>query len=127
MSWPTAVTRADIAAALSNVPGVTGSALPPPVPQPGVGWPQAVTDGRIRINDHAAETTFWVWVVLPATEQAAELAYDDLVWQVEDELGCIGSIAAAGPYALPVGPGQPDTVPALRVTLRVTQAKGAAT
>lgn len=122
--WPVSVTRQDIADALSTVDGVTGSALPPSTVQPGLGWPQAVTDGRLRINDHAAQASFWVWVVLPATEQAAELAYDELVWRVEDVLGYLGEIVAAGPYALPLGPGQGDTVPALRVTLQVTQRKG---
>jgi hypothetical protein len=122
--WPVTVTRQDIADALSTVEGVTGSALPPSVPNPGAGWPQAVADGRIRLNDHAAQASFWCWVVLPATGQAAELAYDALVWQVEDALGYLGEIVSAGPYPLPLGPGQGDTVPALRVTLHVTQRKG---
>lgn len=122
--WPATVTRQLIADALSTVDGVAGSALPPSIPQPGSGWPQAVTDGRTRINDYAAEVTYWVWVVLPATEQASELAYDGLIWQIEDVLDELGQVVSSGPWALPLGPSAPDTVPALRVTLKVTQSKG---
>lgn len=122
--WPATVSRQLIADALSSVDGVTGSALPPSTPNPGAAWPQAVADGRVRINDYAADVTYWVWIVLPATGQAAELAYDELVWQVEDALDELGRVVSSGPYPLPVGPGAPDTVPAIRVTLRVTQSKG---
>ena len=122
--WPVHTTRQTIAVALSTVPGVTGSALPPSTPGPGAAWPQAVADGRVRINDYAADVTYWVWCVLPASGQAAELAYDEIVWQIEDALDELGQVVSAGPWALPLGPGAPDTVPAVRVTLRVTQTKG---
>lgn len=122
--WPVTTSRQDIADAISTVPGLAGSALPPSTPNPGMGWPQAVTDGRVRVNEHAADVTYWVWVVLPASGQAAELAYEQLVWQLEDALDELGLIVASGPIGLASGPTPADTIPAIRITLRVTQRKG---
>lgn len=72
-----ATTRAEFAAALSTVAGVTGYQYRPAAMRPGDAWPTlAVLE---RADGLAFEATWSVWVILPSDEKAASEQTDALV------------------------------------------------
>lgn len=112
-----AETRAKLAAALANVPGV----------EPHPYWPDTVHAGQTwlvwtasdYVNYCVAETAWAVYVALPAGPPAATAeAGDALADQVAAALWTVGKVTRAEPWAIPAEPGQ-ATVPALRLIVEV--------
>lgn len=109
--------RADLAAAIDTVPGVTGYPYRPTVPNTGDAWPLV---GPIERDQPSGqfEVTWRMRIVLPADEAAASQWLDDhflALWSaLEDE----GYITRAEPVSLSVG--QPDngSMYGFEITLR---------
>ena len=73
------ITREQIAAALSTVPGITGEALEPPTKSPGQAWPvwrESIVTGACD----TFTTNWFIFVVLPNGDMNAPVdAGDDFV------------------------------------------------
>lgn len=79
-----ATTRAELAAALTQVTGVTGYATRPTVVSENDAWPQLANVTR----DGQAWAVVWrIFVVLPSDERAAITRTDELFHELTDELG----------------------------------------
>jgi hypothetical protein len=94
-----AQTREDIAAALSEVPGVTGYARRPKTFKPGDGWP------RWTGSDREAGTAYFeswaVIIVVPSDEGAADAFVDSHGELLEDALRPVLYIETFQPAGLP--------------------------
>jgi hypothetical protein len=111
-------TRDTIAAALSSVDGVTGTATPPDVLAPGSAWPTWVAAGPSAYG--GLQDTWHVMIVLPNPTMAATVeAADPLVDTAFAALLDVGEVALVEPVTIasgdPAGTGQ--GVPALRFVL----------
>lgn len=93
--------RAEIAAALSTVTGVTGYAYRPTTPKPGDAWPLLGpldrTDGLIF------EPSWRVLVLLPQDERAASEWIDGNYENLVDALLPVGFVDRIEPVSLDVG------------------------
>jgi hypothetical protein len=110
------VTRAQIAAALSTVPGITGHAIDPPVKAAGDGWP--VWRNSDVLNGCDAMTHRWyVYVVLPAADPGTPPdAADPLVVPIAQALHATTlTVELVEPYQLTFGTDFP--IPVLRYTV----------
>lgn len=109
------ISRADIAAALSTVPGITGSALEPPSKAPGQGWP--VWRESVVIGACVAYTANWyVFVVLPNGDlHTPPDAADPLALPLAQALHSTGlTVERWEPYQMVLGPD--NAIPVLRFT-----------
>jgi len=107
------ITRADIAAALSTVEGVTGEPLEPPTKGAGQAWP--VWRDTETLNGCDAVTVNWyVYVVLPDGDiNAPADAADPLVLPLSRAIHATGlTVERWEPYRLQLGPDQ--SIPVLR-------------
>lgn len=109
------LTRAEIAAAIAGVPGVSSTTDRPPSLDAGVAWPVKRSDTSTR-GGCAIESRWYVMVVGPNGGEASTIAAADPIVQP-----LIAALRAAGlvvevvePVRLPVENGQAG-VPALRV------------
>lgn len=113
------VSRAAIAAALSSVPGVTGSTFEPPSKAAGQGWPVwrstdiTPTGGA---GCHVGSTHWYVYVVLPGGNASTPAdAADPLVTPIAEALAATSlTLELVEPYSLVLGPD--NTIPVLRYT-----------
>ena len=105
--------RAEIAAALSGVDGLTATPYPPSTMVEGHAWP--LWGGAEPAEGYALEHTWRVFVVLPADPQAASVRTDELLSDVMDALRPVGYVDAAEPIALQTSGGD---LSALRFTMR---------
>lgn len=109
------LTRADIAAAASTVPGVTGMVDRPSALEPGSAWP-VLRSERSTMGGCAVEVRWYVMVVGPSGDEATTTAAaDPLVEPLVVAMRAAGLVVEEiEPVRLPVEPGQ-QGVPALRV------------
>jgi len=105
--------RADLAAALDAVDGLTATAYPPSTMLPGAAWP--LWGGAEPAEGHALGHTWRVFVVLPADPKAASIRTDDVLEDVMDALRPIAYVDEVEPVALTTSGGD---VNALRFTMR---------
>jgi hypothetical protein len=110
-----AVTREQIAAALSTVPGVTGEALEPPTKGAGQAWP--IWRDTVTLNGCDAVTVNWyVYVVMPGGDMnAPPEAVDPIALPISRALRDTGlTVERWEPYQL-INWQQPDSaIPVLR-------------
>ena len=104
--------RADIAATLGTVPGVTVSVTRPVTVQPGYAWPEWVSNRPQTTGCEICEVTWNVWLCLPGDPAAAIEAGDALAREVGAALNKLGAVATYGPAQL--AGDDTNTVPALR-------------
>lgn len=110
--------RADIAAALSTVPGITGMVSPPVSPVAGDAWPvwarsEIVTMGR------GWATTWDVWVILPNSTTADTIdAADPLIDPVGNALSRVGAVLGVQPDRVLAQANTSNAAPALHFTLQ---------
>lgn len=102
------------------LPGVTVHRYKPPTPQPGDAWPQWVRTTTLTYC--SVERTFWLLVGLPSgtpgvTEDRAETLSPPLVDVASD----VGDFDVLEPVDLVLQAGTGSTLPALRVTLRLSE------
>lgn len=109
-------TRADIAAALSTVEGVTGLATPPRTPRAGMGWPEwQQTTPATMTGD---EITWAVHVALPAgLADSTVLEADALTLSLMDVLAELGEIQTVQPTTLVMQQGGASGLPLITVTM----------
>jgi hypothetical protein len=110
------VTRDAIAAALSTVPGITGSAHEPPTKAAGQAWP--VWRDSVTLNGCDAVTVNWyVYVVLPAGDLNTPAdAADPLVLPISHALHDTSlTVERWEPWQLQFGPDA--AIPVLRYTV----------
>jgi hypothetical protein len=112
-----ALTRAEIAAAIAGVPGVTPTPDRPPSLDAGAAWPVWRSETPVQ-GGCAAELRWYVLVVGPnGSEGATVEAADPMLAPLVAALRGIGLvIETVEPVRLPVEPGG-SAVPALRVAI----------
>jgi len=111
------LTRSDIAAAVSSVPGVVSTPDRPPTLDAGASWP-VLRNERVTMGGCALEVRWYVLVVGPGGEEASTIASTDPI------LGpLVAALKGAGlvieevaPVRIPVEPGNAG-VPAVRVAV----------
>lgn len=108
------LTRADIAAAASTVPGVTGMVDRPAALEPGTSWP-VLRSERPVMGGCAVEVRWYVMVVGPSGDEGTTTrAADPLVEPLVAAMRGAGLVVEeVEPVRLPIEPGQAG-VPALR-------------
>lgn len=101
--------RAELAAILSDVAGVSAAAYRPRSLTAGSAWPQLVDLTRTaEVPDLAAR---WrVWVVLPAEEIAASVWMDDHVGPIDDALAEFGYVEQIEPVSIKTDAGDVNAV-----------------
>lgn len=110
------VTRADIAAVLSTVEGITGTATPPRSPAPGQGWPEWQQTTPYTLNGN--EITWLVHVALPnGSPEATVLESDKITQDLMEALEDLGPIQSVQPTTIVVQQGGPNGLPCLTVTM----------
>jgi hypothetical protein len=113
-----AVTRAQIATALSTVPGVAGSEREPPTKASGQGWPVWRSSEATIVAGSCIVTRvdWYVFVVLPGGDVTAWAeAADPLATPIAEALAATSlTIERWEPYQLVLGPDR--SIPALRYT-----------
>lgn len=95
-------TRQDIADALSTVTGITGSASRPTVVAEGAAWPQVASHDR---DDGYFMTTWSVYVVMPADDQAAADTYDSSIATLRAALHAVVYVDRDEPVLIPTESG----------------------
>ena len=114
------ITRADIAAALSTVEGITGEPYEPPTKSVGQGWPiwrnsdVQATAGTCQVT----RVNWYVYVVMPGGDMnAPPVAARSLIQPILDALVATSlTVEMAEPYQL-INWQHPDsTIPVLRFT-----------
>lgn len=111
------MTRAELAAAVDTVPGVTSTPDRPPTLDAGASWP-VLRNERVTMGGCALEVRWYVLVVGAGADEGSTIASTDPV------LGpLVAALKAAGlvieevaPVRLPVEPGNAG-VPAVRVAV----------
>lgn len=104
--------RAAIAAALSTVAGITGSAYRPTVLDQGAAWPLV---GRlVRGPGRDFMVTWRIAVVLPADEQRAADFFDGHVDALTDALDPLGYVSGIEPGSVATGAGD---LPCMIITM----------
>jgi hypothetical protein len=104
-----------IVAALSTVPGLTATPVPPPSILAGMAWPAFNSHGPLR-NNCITEQVFYVYVAPPANGDytaAAQLRED-----IPHALATAGKVTAGEAWSIAVEPGG-QSVPVTRYTLEV--------
>lgn len=110
------ITRADIAAQLDQLDGITGLATPPRTPAPGMGWPE--WQQTIPSTMTGDEITWAVHVALPAgSPDSTVLEADAIVGQLMDALYELGDIQTVQPTTLVVQQGGASGLPCITVTM----------
>jgi hypothetical protein len=107
------VTRSQIAAALSTVPGVTGEPLEPPTKGAGQAWP-VWRDSVVQGGCDVFQVNWYVYVVLPNGDMNAPAdAADPLVVPLAQAIHSTGlTVERWEPFQLVMGPD--NTIPVLR-------------
>jgi hypothetical protein len=109
------VTRADIAAALSTVPGVTGHAIPPATATAGDAWPVWASTAFLTYTDF--ETAWDIYLLLPAADLDATVGEaDPRVVEVAWALASVGVVTTVGPARI-VAERNGNPVPALHFAI----------
>jgi len=110
--------RADIAAALGTVDGITAHQAPPVTPQPLDAWP-VWSHSELATLGRGWSTTWDVWVVLPnATTEETIDAADPLVDPVGNALAHLGAVLTVAPGRTLAQSNTTNAVPALKYTLQ---------
>ena len=108
-----AATRAELAAQLSTVAGVTGYAKRPTILKPGDAWP--LFGGMNRGPGLAFEVTWRVLVVLGKDEAAAIDKAEALLPELAEAIEPVAYVDGAQPFAVPT---QGGDLFALEITAR---------
>lgn len=114
----TADMREQIAQALEQVPGITGSALPPRTPTRGQGWPEWQRAEPLALIGN--QYTWQVHVALSSgSDEATILEADDLIDRLWNELAYLGDVISVEPTTIVIQTGAAQFLPALTFTLRM--------
>jgi hypothetical protein len=110
------ITRADIAAQLDQIDGVTGLAIPPRTPHAGQGWPEwQQTTPSTMTGD---EITWAVHVALPSgSPDSTVMESDALVGSLIDVLADIAEIQTVQPTTLVTQQAGAQGLPCITVTI----------
>lgn len=108
-----ATTRAELAAQLSTVDGVTGYAKRPKIIKPGDGWPLL---GSIGDRSGSAWQATWRVIVILGNEEAAAIDKAEvLLPELLEALDPVAYVDGAAPFAVPT---QGGDLFALEITAR---------
>lgn len=108
-----AVTRQQMADALSSVAGVDGLPYRPAVVTPGLGWPE--WQASSWLNGCATAHRWYVYVALPGDPRTSIEAGDALLEAVGNALSDLTlTVDQVEPWRVPLGPDAPSSAPALR-------------
>ena len=101
--------RADLAAAVSTVAGVTGYPYRPPAPREGDAWP--LMGSMDRDGDSGQFAATWrLIVMLPQAEHAASMFMDERLWDLVDAVAEFGWVDRMNPALVITSAGDQNAI-----------------